>query len=337
MASRIAVMGATGYTALELLKLLVRHPEAEIVSLTTRQENRPHVSDVHPELRGRLDLHLETLDLEKLASSVDVVFSCLPHAASAESVKPLVDQGVKVVDFSADYRLHDRNTYEQWYGTEHVDPERIGKVPYGLPELYREDIRGAELVANPGCYPTSAILPLAPLVKAGVISGQGIIVDSKSGVTGAGRTPKLPFHYPECNESIKAYGVGTHRHAPEIAQFISCVGETEADVVFTPHLVPMNRGILSTCYVQPEGNATARDAMAILDEQYSDEPFIRITPNAPETRAVAGTNFVDIHVAESGGRLVVLSCIDNVIKGASGAAIQNFNLMCGYEETTALL
>ncbi len=337
MASRIAVMGATGYTALELLKLLVRHPEAEIVSLTTRQENRPHVSDVHPELRGRLDLHLEILDLEKLAASVDVVFSCLPHAASAESVKPLVDQGVKVVDFSADYRLHDRNTYEQWYGTEHVDPERIGKVPYGLPELYREDIRRAELVANPGCYPTSAILPLAPLVKAGVISGQGIIVDSKSGVTGAGRTPKLPFHYPECNESIKAYGVGTHRHAPEIAQFISCVGETEADVVFTPHLVPMNRGILSTCYVQPIGDASAKDAMAILDEQYSDEPFIRITPTLPETRAVSGTNFVDIHVAEAGGRLVVLSCIDNVVKGASGAAVQNFNLMCGYEETTALL
>lgn len=337
MASRIAVMGATGYTALELLKLLVRHPEAEIVSLTTRQENRPHVSDVHPELRGRLDLHLETLDLEKLAAEVDVVFSCLPHAASAESVKPLVDQGVKVVDFSADYRLHDRNTYEQWYGTEHVDPERIGKVPYGLPELYREEIRRAELVANPGCYPTSAILPLAPLVKASVISGQGIIVDSKSGVTGAGRTPKLPFHYPECNESIKAYAVGTHRHAPEIVQFISSVGETEADVVFTPHLVPMNRGILSTCYVQPVGDASARDAMAILDEQYSDEPFIRITPTPPETRAVAGTNFVDIHVAEAGSRLVVMSCLDNVIKGASGAAVQNFNLMCGYEETTALL
>jgi len=337
MISKVAVMGATGYTALELLKLLVRHPNAEIVALTSRNEAQPHVSEVHPELRGQLDIHLETLDLSHLIDSADVVFSCLPHAASAECVKPLVDQGVKVIDFSADYRLHDVDVYEQWYGTSHVDPQRVGKIPYGLPELFRSEIVGASLVANPGCYPTSAILPLAPLLQAGVIDGVGIIVDSKSGVTGAGRTPKLPFHYPECNESIKAYGVGTHRHAPEIAQFLSAVGGVDSEVIFTPHLVPMNRGILSTCYVIPRRSATAAEAMQILADFYADEPFVRITPGPPETRAVSGTNFVDIHVAESGGRLVVLSCIDNVIKGASGAAVQNFNLMCGYEETTALL
>lgn len=337
MTTRVAVMGATGYTALELLKLLVRHPHAEVIALTTRQENRPHVSEVHPELRGRLDLHLERLDIEAIADSAEVVFSCLPHAASAECVKPLVERGLKVVDFSADYRLHDAELYETWYGNPHCDPQRLGSVPYGLPELFREQIRGASLVANPGCYPTSAILPLAPLVKAGVISSTGIIVDSKSGVTGAGRTPKLPFHYPECNESIKAYGVGTHRHTPEISQFLTLVGEADAEVVFTPHLVPMNRGILSTCYVTPEGGYTAADAMQVLSDVYSEEPFIRVTPNPPETRAVSGTNFVDLHVAEAGSRLVVLSCIDNVVKGASGAAVQNFNLMCGYDETTALL
>ncbi|MCH2371799.1 MAG: N-acetyl-gamma-glutamyl-phosphate reductase [Pirellulales bacterium] len=337
MVTRIAVMGATGYTALELLKLLRRHPEVEIVALTSRQESRPHISEVHSELRGALDLHLEPLDVEMLVGKVDVAFSCLPHAASAECVKPLVDNGVKVVDFSADYRLNNVAVYEQWYGVTHPDPDRIGKVPYGLPELFREQITGSSLIANPGCYPTSAILPLAPLVKHGIIESTGIIIDSKSGVTGAGRNPKLPFHYPECNESIKAYGVGTHRHAPEISQFVTMSGDENAEVIFTPHLVPMNRGILSTCYLQPSKGSTVADAIDVLHTTYKDEPFIRVTSNPPETRAVRHTNFVDLHVAQSGDRLVVLSCIDNLIKGASGAAVQNFNLMCGYEETTALL
>lgn len=337
MVTRIAVMGATGYTALELLKLLLRHPEVEIVALTSRQEDRPHVSEVHPELRGCLDLHLETLDVEALVEKVDVAFSCLPHAASATCVKPLVDNGVKVVDFSADYRLNDVGVYEKWYGITHPDPERIGKVPYGLPELFREQIVNASLIANPGCYPTSAILPLAPLVEHGIITLQGIIIDSKSGVTGAGRSPKLPFHYPECNESIKAYGVGTHRHTPEIRQFLTSAGTENAEVIFTPHLVPMNRGILSTCYVHPTNGMTAADAIDVLQTTYRNEPFIRVTSNPPETRAVRHTNFVDLHVSQSGDRLVVLSCIDNLIKGAAGAAVQNFNLMCGYEETTALL
>ena len=337
MVTRIAVMGATGYTALELLKLLLRHPEVEIVALTSRQESRPHVNEVHPELRGSMDLHLEPLDVKMLVGKVDVAFSCLPHAASAACVKPLVDNGVKVVDFSADYRLNNVAVYEEWYGITHPDPDRIGNVPYGLPELFREQITGASLIANPGCYPTSAILPLAPLVKHGIIESTGIIIDSKSGVTGAGRNPKLPFHYPECNESIKAYGVGTHRHAPEISQFVTMSGNQNAEVIFTPHLVPMNRGILSTCYLQPSKGSTAADAIDVLHMTYKDEPFIRVTSNPPETRAVRCTNFVDLHVAQSGDRLVVLSCIDNLIKGASGAAVQNFNLMCGYEETTALL
>ena len=336
MTTRVAVMGATGYTALELLKLLIRHPHVEIVALTSRQDGRPHVSDIHPELRGLLDLHLETLDVESLAERTDVVFSCLPHAASANCVKPLVDSGVKVVDFSADYRLHEVGVYEQWYGGTHVDSERVGKVPYGLPELFREEIAGVNLVANPGCYPTSAILPLFPLITQGVVEATGVIIDSKSGVTGAGRTAKLPFHYPECNESIKAYGVGTHRHTPEITQFLTQAAGSQAEVIFTPHLVPMNRGILSTCYVTPKEGMTVDDALQTLEDTYADEPFIRVTPTPPETRAVRNTNFVDLHVARSGGRMVVLSCLDNVIKGASGAAVQNFNLICGYDETTAL-
>ena len=216
--TRIAILGATGYTALELIKLLLRHPEAEIVALTSRQEGSPPVAMIHPALNGRVELCLENLSPQEVTRRAECIFSCLPHGASAAVIPELLDAGCRVVDFSADYRLNDPAVFLEWYGQKHADPERLGHVVYGLPELFREKIVGASLVANPGCFPTSAILALTPLLKAGVIDPQGIVVDSKSGVSGAGRTLKLTTHYPECNESISAYNVGRHRHTPEIDQ-----------------------------------------------------------------------------------------------------------------------
>ena len=224
--TRIAILGATGYTALELIKILLRHAEAEIVAVTSRQEGQPHIAMIHPSLTGRLDLRLEDLSPAEVAARAECVFSCLPHGASAAVIPHLLDAGSRVVDFSADYRLNDAEVYAQWYGQKHADPQRVGKVVYGLPELFREQIPPAQLVANPGCYPTSAILALAPLLKAGLVDPKTIIVDSKSGVSGAGRTPKLTTHYPECNESISAYNVGRHRHTPEIEQILSMAAGT---------------------------------------------------------------------------------------------------------------
>jgi N-acetyl-gamma-glutamyl-phosphate reductase len=214
--TRIAILGATGYTALELMKILLRHPGAEIVAVTSRQEGQPHVAMIHPSLTGRVDLRLEDLSPAEVAARAECVFSCLPHGASAAVIPAVLSAGCRVVDFSADYRLGDPETYATWYGQKHADPGRVGKVVYGLPELFREKIPPSSLVANPGCYPTSAILALAPLLKARLVDPTTIIVDSKSGVSGAGRTPKLTTHYPECNESISAYNVGRHRHTPEI-------------------------------------------------------------------------------------------------------------------------
>src|SRR4029079_15978052 len=254
---------ATGYTALELIKILLRHPEAKITALTSRQEGRAHISSIHPSLTHRLDLCLEDFGASVLADRCDCVFSCLPHAASAESAKALVAAGVRVGDFSADYRLDDAATYKKWYEHDHPDAERLGKTPYGLPELFREQIPAAKLIANPGCYPTSAILPLAPFLKAGLIEPTDIIVDSKSGVSGAGRTPKLSTLYPECNESISAYSVGKHRHQPEIEQILGRATGKKVEVIFTPHLVPMDRGILTVCYARPTGTVALTEDSAL--------------------------------------------------------------------------
>jgi N-acetyl-gamma-glutamyl-phosphate reductase len=334
---RVGVLGATGYTAYELIKILLRHPEVEITALTSRQEGRPPVSTIHPSLTGRLDLPLEDLGSDEIAERCDCVFSCLPHAASAAVVKTLADAGRKVVDFSADYRLHDAQVYAAWYGETHVDPERLGKVPYGLPELFADRIVGAQIVANPGCYPTSAILALAPLLRAGLIRTEGIILDSKSGVSGAGRTPKLTTLYPECNESFAAYNIGKHRHTPEIDQVLGWAASAPVEVIFTPHLVPMDRGILTTAYAVPAESASEDQAAAALRDFYADKPFIHVVDALPGTKQVSGTNFCHLAVRCVRGRVLVISCIDNLIKGASGAAVQNFNWMYGFPETTALL
>jgi len=334
--TRIAILGATGYTALELIKILLRHPEAEIVAVTSRQEGQPHIAMIHPALTGRVDLRLEDLSPAEVAARADCVFSCLPHGASAAVIPALLDAGRRVVDFSADYRLNDAEVYAQWYGQKHADPARLGKVVYGLPELFRKDIPPAQLVANPGCYPTSVILALTPLLKAGMIDPRSIIVDSKSGVSGAGRTLKLTTHYPECNESISAYNVGRHRHQPEIDQILSMAAGSPVEVVFAPHLVPMDRGILSTTYSQPTAAVEEKTVLQTIRDFYADEPFVRVVDHFPGTKDSMGTNFCDITARVVRGRVLTFSCLDNLIKGASGAAVQNFNLMYGYPETTAL-
>jgi N-acetyl-gamma-glutamyl-phosphate reductase len=332
---QVGILGATGYTALELIKILLRHPEVEIAALTSRQEDSPHVASVHPQLAGRLDMRLENLGPIQIAARCQCVFSCLPHGASASVVSQLLDSGRRVVDFSADYRLKDPAVYAEWYGQKHVDPDRLLQAVYGLPEMFREQIPTANLVANPGCYPTSAILALAPLLKKNLVRPQGIIVDSKSGVSGAGRTPKLMTHYPECNESTSAYNVGRHRHTPEIDQVLGAAAGQSIEVVFTPHLIPMDRGILTTAYAEPATDASEEDLLDSLRSFYDGQPFVRVVDHLPATKDVSGTNFCDITARIVRGRVVVISCIDNLVKGASGAAVQNFNLMYEYPETLA--
>lgn len=332
---RIGILGATGYTALELMKILLRHEKAEIVALTSRQEGSPHVAAIHPQLAGRLDMQLENLAASQVAARCDCVFSCLPHGASAEVVCQLLDADKRVIDFSADYRLTDTGVYAQWYGQKHADPQRVGQAVYGLPELFGDQIPDAALIANPGCYPTSAILAIAPLLQAKLIKANGIIVDSKSGVSGAGRSPKLTTHYPECNESIVAYNVGRHRHTPEIDQILTTTAGQDVQVVFTPHLVPMDRGILTTAYAEPNGDATEETLLAAVRQFYDGQPFVRVVEHLPATKDVMGSNFCDVTVRCVRGRVLMIGCIDNLVKGASGAAVQNFNLMYGFPETEA--
>jgi N-acetyl-gamma-glutamyl-phosphate reductase len=334
---RVGILGGTGYTAFELIKLLLRHPSVEVVAATSRQEKAPRLAEVHPQLTGRTELSLEDLSAESLIERCDCVFSCLPHAASARSIHPFLEAGVTVIDLSADYRLRDAASYTRWYGEGHPSPERLGQVPYGLPELFADQIRGAKLVANPGCYPTSAILPLVPLLRAGLLLPEDIVIDAKSGVSGAGRTPKLTTLYPECNESMSAYGVGTHRHTPEIDQIIELGSGHPVEVIFTPHLTPMDRGILATIYARPAPDVTPHDLMDALNRAYATHPFVRIVEHLPATKHVSHTNYCDITVRVSRGRVILLSALDNLIKGAAGAAVQNFNLLYHFPETTALL
>jgi len=334
--TRVAILGASGYTALELIKLLLRHPEVELSVATSRQEEGIPLSAVHPSLAGRVDLRIEHLTPDKIGDRVDCVFSCLPHGVTASLAGPLLEAGLRLIDFSADYRLDDATQYAEWYGQEHPDPERLPTVVYGLPELFRDRICKANLVANPGCYPTSAILGLSPLLDAEIVDTDDIIIDSKSGVSGAGRNPKLTTHYPECNESLSAYNIGRHRHTPEIELVLSKVGGKPVQVLFTPHLVPMDRGILTTTYSRPLAAASETELFEMFRTFYASHPFVRIVEHLPATKDAAQTNFCDITVRVVKGRVITISCLDNLIKGAAGAAVQNFNLMYGYPETMGL-
>src|SRR5437763_15687355 len=251
---KAAILGGSGYTALELIKILLRHPQVEITAVTSRQDDSPHIADLHPSLARRLDLRCEPFHADRLlARGVQCVFSCLPHGASMAVLPSLLRHGLRVVDLSADYRLRDPNVYAQWYGASHEDVAHLTQAVYGLPELYAEEIATAQLVANPGCYPQTGILGLAPLAAGGYLEPRGVVIDSKSGVSGAGRTPKLTTLFPECNESVAAYSVGSHRHTPEIEQVLGDVAGKTVWVIFTPHLIPMDRGILSTIYATPTG------------------------------------------------------------------------------------
>ena len=333
----VGILGSSGYTAVELIKILLRHPQVEITALTTRQEPGP-ISAVHPELFGRLDLDTENLTATEIGKRCDFVFCCLPHVASMEAVPDLLAAGTRVIDLSADYRLDDADIYAKWYGHKHIDVGRLGKTVYGLPELNGDKISDCDLVANPGCYTSTSILGLAPLVCGGLIEPTGIIIDAKSGVSGAGRAPKVGTLFAECNESIMAYGVGTHRHQPEIDQVLSTASGKNVEVIFTPHLTPMNRGILCTMYGTPTGDVdvTQETLLSTMREFYGDKPFVKVVDHLPATKHVTNTNFCHMTARVVRGKVMVLSVTDNLIKGASGVAVQNFNLMAGLNETMGL-
>ena len=334
---KIGILGATGYTARELIRLLLRHPQAEIVALSSRQEGSPHIHAVHPSLSGRLDLNCEDLTPGQVAERVDFAFCALPHGAAMAAIPELLAGGAKVCDLSADYRLSDPAVYEEWYGLVHTDPTRLGSTVYGLPELWADRIPGQKLVANPGCYTSTSILGLAPLLAGSFIEPKGIIIDAKSGISGAGRSPKLTTLYPECNENVTAYSVGHHRHTPEIDLILSQASEQEVEVIFTPHLMPMDRGILCTMYARPTKDVSEDGLLDAMRSYYEGKPFVRIVEHLPSTKDVSHTNFCDITVRKTRGQIIVMSCTDNLIKGAAGVAVQNFNLMCGFEEVVGLL
>ncbi len=335
---RVGIINVTGYAGAELARLLCSHPEAKVTSVTGRSAAGKRLLEVFP--------HLWLLDLPvtEEVGDVDFAFSALPHAASAEAVAPLVRGGLPVVDISADFRLDDASEYQKWYEVCHPAPELLVEAVYGLTELNRRAVREARLVANPGCYPVGAILALAPAAKSGLIEPD-IVVDSKSGVSGHGRSVGLTWHYPETNESVSAYGLGGHRHLPEMVQELSrlWVSDESPRVTFVPHLIPMTRGILTTCYAQlADGGLASDDAEAevrgLYEDFYRDEPFVRVVSEPPQTKHTWGSNVCLVYptVDARTGRLVVVSCIDNLVKGAAGQAIQNMNVMLGFAETAGL-
>ena len=339
MALKAAVLGPTGYSGLELIRILLRHPEAEIAYLGSRRPERPHISAIWPCLRGMLDMRCEPIAAEEMPDDIDIAFTALPHVVAMEHVPSLRARGFKVVDISADYRLKDAAVYKKWYDHEHMDPDGLAEAAYGLTELNRAQIAGAGLVANPGCYPTSVLLGVAPLLKEGLAADAPIIADSKSGVSGAGRKPSEISHYPECNEAISAYKVAAHRHGPEMEQIAAEIACRPCTIHFVPHLAPMDRGILSTCYVSLKQARSAEELKAIYSGFYAGETFIRVRTDdsLPSTKDVWGTNFCDIAVRAAGDTAIVISAIDNLVKGASGQAVQNMNVMFGLDEEAGLL
>lgn len=336
---RVAIAGASGYTGFELVRLLCAHPSVRVAMITSRQQKGRRLDDIYPALKRHCDLVFVEPDPGKLASSSDLVFTALPHEAAMDIVPGLLDRGAKVIDLSADYRLRDADVYGQWYST-HKTPELLKTAVYGLPELYREQIRTARLVANPGCYPTSVILAAAPLLSGGLIDSTSIIADSKSGVSGAGRGASLGVHFCEVNESFKAYKVGEHRHTPEIEQELGVLAGVPVTVSFTPHLVPMTRGILSTVYANLKDGISSGDVDEAFQAFYRDALFVRLSARGelPASLQVRGSNYCDLgwKVDARTRRVIVISVIDNLTRGASGQAVCNMNIMCGFPEDAGL-
>lgn len=336
----VAVVGASGYTGVELLRILHCHPEVAVTCVTSEQSAGKRISDLFPSLRERCDLVLENLEPVRIAERADMIFTALPHKAAMEVVPTFLKLKKMVIDLSADYRLHDAAEYGTWYEP-HMNPELLKQAVFGLPEIHRAQIAKAKLVANPGCYPTSVILGLAPLLKHSLIELATIIADSKSGVSGAGRAAKVDNLYCEVNDGFKAYGVGgVHRHIPEIEQELSELAGNRVTLTFTPHLVPMDRGILSTIYTTPKKTVSTEDLVELYSDFYRGEGFVRVLPAGrfPSTAYVRGSNFCDIGVTvdQRTGRVIVVSAIDNLVKGASGQAVQNMNIVSGFPENTGL-
>lgn len=349
---RAAIVGASGYSGEELVRLLLNHPHIDLVAVTSRASAGQTVAQVYPRFASHPDarsLHFSDPNAAVLATQADVVFLALPHGVAAEFAVPLEAAGVTVIDLSADFRLRSAATYQEFYAHEHPAPDLLAKAVYGLPEVYREQIRSASLIASPGCYPTSILLPTLPLLRAGLIRSTGIIADSMSGVSGAGRKAEADYLFCECNESVRPYGVPKHRHLSEIEQELSLAAGETVTVQFTPHLIPVNRGILTTLYLSParhfsnaaEAAALGREISACYSAAYANEPFIRVLEGRalPDTKNVVGTNRLELawRLDPRTGRLIVMSAEDNIVKGASGQAVQSMNIRYGFPETAGLL
>jgi N-acetyl-gamma-glutamyl-phosphate reductase len=337
----VAIVGATGYAGQELVKLLLRHPKVNINALISQSSERKSIEDEFPYFKKLISATFQKMDVHSISADTDIAFLSLPHKSAMHVAGQLLDKGLRVIDLSADFRLKDKSLYRTWYGVDHTDNELLETAVYGLPEFYRTKIRKARLVANPGCYPTSALLAVLPALVEGLINPDEIIIDAKSGASGAGRMPSDALHFPECNESIKAYKVGSHQHTPEIEQELSMIAKRDVDIVFTPHLIPMNRGILSTVYLKLKAGTSTGEMLELYREFYRKEFFVRVLRKNefPQTKNVTGLNFCDIglHVCERTHRLIVVSAIDNLVKGAAGQAVQNMNIMCGFKETMGLM
>ncbi len=331
--TRVGIINVTGYAGSELARILYRHPEVRVEQVTGRSAAGKQLSEVFPHL-----LDADMTISPALDSSIDVVFSALPHAASAEALRPFIEQDVQCVDISADFRLKDVNLFETWYKTEHPCPEHIENAVYGLPELHREDAKRSRLIANPGCYPTGTILGMAPAFDADIVE-LDVISDSKSGTSGAGRKGDVAFNFAEINDNMSAYGLSGHRHMPEMAQELSSLSKHgEVKVTFVPHLAPMTRGILGTHYATLKQDLSQAYVTEIYRDFYSSEPFVRVVSTAPSTKETWGSNhiLINVNVDAYSGRLIVVTALDNLVKGAAGAGVQNMNLMLGLPEATGL-
>ena len=336
---KVGIVGGTGYTGVELLRLLATHPDVELTAITSRKEDGLPVADMYPSLRGHVKLAFTSPDKANLAQC-DVVFFATPHGVAMAQAPALLAAGVKVIDLAADFRLKDQAKFEQWYKIPHTAPELIEQAVYGLPELNREDIKKASLIANPGCYPTTMQLGFYPLLKAGLVNAGGLIADCKSGVSGAGRKAEIGILFSESSDSFKAYGVAGHRHLPETTAQLQRFTDDKVGLTFTPHLVPMIRGMHSTLYAQLNKDVSNEELQALFEAQYKDEPFVDVMPfgSHPETRSTRGSNMLRLalHRPEGGNTVIVLVVQDNLVKGASGQAVQCMNLMFGLKETAGL-
>ncbi len=341
MAIDVGIIGATGYAGEELISVLLRHPEVRITSLSAKIGKPLPIDEMFPKFKGRIGLICKEPEIKEIASVCDLVFLALPHTVSMELVPSLLKAGKRVIDLSADYRLKDVSVYERYYNTPQKDKANLKLSVYGLPELYRLKISSARLIANPGCYPTAAILALAPMAAFNLADPGSIIIDAKSGVTGGGRKLAEGFLFAEINEDFKAYRVNCHQHAPEIDQALSNLAGKVSRVTFVPHLLPLSRGILETIYVKKAKNQKqkAKSLIELYKKFYKDEPFVRIRKEGefPRLKDVCGSNFCDIGIQELPDGAIIIAAIDNLLKGASGQAVQNMNIMCGFPEETALL